>query len=393
MFSLALFSITTRRSLKVRSRRPPSPQKSPASLLCITFSCWDLSVVWSVGRSSSHCTGIWPSFRMASISKIKWIMSFLGLLVVTCGWLFRFVSVLCHKTCIPRSVGRPARTFGKHGPFEPCWHLGPQVHDKEIFTLWDPTIWWQQMFGNAQKAFPHFYGWLRTFSFSGWVWVPSHQRACGSKFPPPPSLERLQLSPHSERRSDVQKRKATLRKPVVPPPACPHLVWWDETPFWAEKKKKAWTILFSCKTKSGLKRNSYLEWTHECVIDRHHATRIVEFSTIVGCWEKSHQLSFGEELVSVLHHLQQRETFWARSFSQNHRANNRRTHHGKKQSERRSLAWWALHIRSKSCLFRNFTTTSAPNVNDTPRSFSPHPETSLSGSDHNKSHSKPERDC
>ena len=51
--------------------------------------------------------------------------------------------------------------------------------------------------------------------------------------------------------------------------------------------------------------------------------------------------------------------------------------------------WWALHIRSKSCLFKNLLTTSPPNVNDTPLSFSPHPCTSLSGSDHNKSHNKP----
>ena len=51
--------------------------------------------------------------------------------------------------------------------------------------------------------------------------------------------------------------------------------------------------------------------------------------------------------------------------------------------------WWALHIRSKPCLFKNLLTTSPPNVNDTPLSFSPHPCTSLSGSDHNKSHNKP----
>ena len=49
-------------------------------------------------------------------------------------------------------------------------------------------------------------------------------------------------------------------------------------------------------------------------------------------------------------------------------------------------------MRSKSCLLRNLLTTSAPNVNDTPLSFSPHPITSLSGSDHNKSHNKPKTD-
>ena len=54
------------------------------------------------------------------------------------------------------------------------------------------------------------------------------------------------------------------------------------------------------------------------------------------------------------------------------------------------LTWWARQIKSRSCRLRNLLTTSAPNVNETPRSFSPHPWTSLSGSDHSKSHSKPE---
>ncbi|KAF5909734.1 colorectal mutant cancer protein isoform X3, partial [Clarias magur] len=46
-------------------------------------------------------------------------------------------------------------------------------------------------------------------------------------------------------------------------------------------------------------------------------------------------------------------------------------------------------IRSKSCLWRNLATTSAPKVKETPRSFSPQPSTSLSGSDHRRSHSRP----
>lgn len=53
------------------------------------------------------------------------------------------------------------------------------------------------------------------------------------------------------------------------------------------------------------------------------------------------------------------------------------------------LTWWALHIRSRSCLCRNLATISAPNVKETPRSFSPQPMVSLSGSDHRRSHSKP----
>lgn len=53
------------------------------------------------------------------------------------------------------------------------------------------------------------------------------------------------------------------------------------------------------------------------------------------------------------------------------------------------MTWWALQIRSKSCLWRNLATTSAPKVKETPRSFSPQPSTSLSGSDHSRSHSRP----
>lgn len=42
-----------------------------------------------------------------------------------------------------------------------------------------------------------------------------------------------------------------------------------------------------------------------------------------------------------------------------------------------------------SCFCRKRDTTSGPNVNDTPRSFSDHPVISLSGSDHNKSQRSP----
>lgn len=48
-------------------------------------------------------------------------------------------------------------------------------------------------------------------------------------------------------------------------------------------------------------------------------------------------------------------------------------------------------MRSRSCLLRNCTTISSPNVNDTPRSFSPHPIISRSGSDHSRSQSRPEQ--
>lgn len=55
------------------------------------------------------------------------------------------------------------------------------------------------------------------------------------------------------------------------------------------------------------------------------------------------------------------------------------------------VTWWALQMRSRSWRFRNLLTTSAPKVKETPRSFSPQPCTSLSGSDHSRSHNRPER--
>ena len=44
-----------------------------------------------------------------------------------------------------------------------------------------------------------------------------------------------------------------------------------------------------------------------------------------------------------------------------------------------------------SCFCKKRDTTSGPNVNDTPRSFSDQPVMSLSGSDHKRSHSSPGR--
>ena len=53
------------------------------------------------------------------------------------------------------------------------------------------------------------------------------------------------------------------------------------------------------------------------------------------------------------------------------------------------FTWCALQMRSRSCRFKNLETTSAPKVKETPRSFSPQPWTSLSGSDHRRSHNRP----
>jgi hypothetical protein len=54
-----------------------------------------------------------------------------------------------------------------------------------------------------------------------------------------------------------------------------------------------------------------------------------------------------------------------------------------------SRTWCALQMRSRSCCLRNCATTSSPKVNDTPRSLSPQPMMSLSGSAHSRSHSRP----
>jgi hypothetical protein len=46
-----------------------------------------------------------------------------------------------------------------------------------------------------------------------------------------------------------------------------------------------------------------LEGTHERLIDTHHAARVVKLPAVVGRGEECHQLTLGEELVAVLHHL------------------------------------------------------------------------------------------
>lgn len=60
-----------------------------------------------------------------------------------------------------------------------------------------------------------------------------------------------------------------------------------------------------------------------------------------------------------------------------------------KNSYPSSTTWWARQIKSMSCFCKKRVTTSGPNVNDTPRSFSDQPVMSLSGSDHNRSQRRP----
>lgn len=61
-----------------------------------------------------------------------------------------------------------------------------------------------------------------------------------------------------------------------------------------------------------------------------------------------------------------------------------------KNSYPSSTTWCARQMRSMSCFCRKRDTTSGPNVNDTPRSFSLQPVMSLSGSDHRRSQRRPQ---
>lgn len=62
-----------------------------------------------------------------------------------------------------------------------------------------------------------------------------------------------------------------------------------------------------------------------------------------------------------------------------------------KNSYPSSTTWCARQMRSMSCFWRKRETTSGPNVNETPRSFSDQPVMSLSGSDQRRSQRSPER--
>lgn len=46
-----------------------------------------------------------------------------------------------------------------------------------------------------------------------------------------------------------------------------------------------------------------LKGTHECIINRHHGTSIVKFTTVIGSGEKSDQLPLGKKFISILDHL------------------------------------------------------------------------------------------
>jgi hypothetical protein len=48
---------------------------------------------------------------------------------------------------------------------------------------------------------------------------------------------------------------------------------------------------------------TYLEGAEQALVDAHHGTCIVEFTTVVGRTEQCDELALGEELVAILHNL------------------------------------------------------------------------------------------
>lgn len=94
-------------------------------------------------------------------------------------------------------------------------------------------------------------------------------------------------------------------------------------------------------------------------------------------------MPFGKKFVAIFHNLH------THNFFDKFRKHSQDTLKKRDKVYYQRHTWWALQIKSKSCRLRNLLTTSAPNVKETPRSFSPHPCTSLSGSDHRRSHSRP----
>merc|ERR1712012_843121 len=80
---------------------------------------------------------------------------------------------------------------------------------------------------------------------------------------------------------------------------------------------------------------------------------VIKFATIIWCGEKCDELTFGEKFVTIFYYLM------------------------------------GSTYQVEIVFVKEFWATSAPKVNDTPRSFSPHPMVSLSGSDQRRSQSRP----
>ncbi len=182
-----------------------------------------------------------------------------------------------------------------------------------------------------------------------------------------------------------------------------------------------WNIYFSCVLLTHINiflssvQSLTLERAHQCLVHWHHGSRVVELSTIIWCTENSHKLPSSKEFVAVLHNLVHTYvslTMSARWDSPHSKikkpkpcaipnlfilrkwkdaaeigeyqsafttwCNERHTYKhapmlGISMKLVSKFTWCARTIRSKSCLRLNFSTTSAPNVNDTPLSLSAQP--------------------
>ncbi len=132
---------------------------------------------------------------------------------------------------------------------------------------------------------------------------------------------------------------------------------------------------------------THLKRAHEWLIHTHHSTGVVKLPAVVWRWEQSDQLPLCKELITIFNHL--RNTTHSLKLKHNLHIEDCLNHNNSKLTWivdpdwlKWIGTWCALQIRSRSWRLRNLLTTSAPKVNETPRSFSPHPWTSLSGSDH-----------
>ena len=113
---------------------------------------------------------------------------------------------------------------------------------------------------------------------------------------------------------------------------------------WSRNTTADHTFLLLCWTQ-------HLKWAHESFVNGHHSPRIVKFSTVIRRTEHRHQLPSRKELISIFHHLMR---------SYNEIKVLRISHQIQTSNSRYEL----------TCFRLNFSTMSAPKVNDTPRSLS-----------------------
>ena len=105
-----------------------------------------------------------------------------------------------------------------------------------------------------------------------------------------------------------------------------------------------------------------MKWAKQIFINSHHSSCIIKFSAIIRSRKNCYKLSIWEEFISFFYYLNYSIAL---------------------------CTWWARQIKSKSSFFKKFSTIELEKVTETPLSLGPQLLTSLSGSDHSKSHNKP----